>query len=43
MKPVEKMSRDTMEVVSAASGEVGTASTTWAPPERLACWEYWAP
>ena len=30
-------------VVNAASGEVGTASTTWAPPERLACWEYWAP
>ena len=28
-------------VVSAATGEVGTGDSSWAPPQRLACWERW--
>lgn len=28
-------------VVGAASGEVGTADDSWAPPERWACWQRW--
>ncbi|MCL3778235.1 MULTISPECIES: hypothetical protein [unclassified Actinomyces] len=30
-------------VVSAATGEVGTPDTGWAPPQRRAVWAYWAP
>ncbi|WP_182911346.1 MULTISPECIES: hypothetical protein [Actinomyces] len=30
-------------VVTAATGEVGTPDLSWAPPERQACWDYWAP
>ena len=29
-------------VVSAATGEVGTADEGWAPPERAACWARWS-
>ena len=29
-------------VVSAATGEVSTRDGSWAPPEREACWSYWA-
>lgn len=29
-------------VINRAKGEVGTADDAWAPPERSACWEYWA-
>lgn len=29
-------------VVSAAHGEVGTRDTSWAPPERRACWDRWS-
>ena len=28
-------------VVSAATGEVGTGDSSWAPPQRLACWARW--
>ena len=28
-------------VVSSATGEVGTRDSSWAPPERLACWVTW--
>ena len=28
-------------VVSASTGEVGTPDGSWAPPQRLACWERW--
>ena len=28
-------------VVSSATGEVGTRDSSWAPPERLACWARW--
>ena len=28
-------------VVSAATGEVGTGDSSWAPPQRLACWTRW--
>ncbi|PHP52190.1 hypothetical protein [Actinomyces ruminis] len=30
-------------VINQAKGEVGTADDAWAPPERSACWDYWAP
>ncbi|MDO4243911.1 MAG: hypothetical protein Q4C85_09190 [Actinomyces sp.] len=29
-------------VVSAGTGEVGTPDSSWAPPERRACWRFWA-
>ncbi|WP_234415874.1 MULTISPECIES: hypothetical protein [unclassified Actinomyces] len=29
-------------VINQAKGEVGTADDAWAPPERSACWDYWA-
>ena len=28
-------------VVSATTGEVGTGDSSWAPPQRLACWARW--
>lgn len=28
-------------VVRAGTWEVGTPDASWAPPERLACWEHW--
>ena len=28
-------------VVSAATGEVSTGDSSWAPPERRACWARW--
>ena len=29
-------------VVSATTGEVGTADDTWARTARLACWDMWS-